>query len=343
MPNRSTSYTVAWIAALYHERAAATGMLDERHQEPQDFTQNQHDTNSYTWGRVGKHFVVIASLPSGTYGVTSAAITAQGLRSSLPHIRIGLLVGIGAGVPGERRNASGQVVTKRDIRLGDVVVSNPDGVNGGVVQYDLVKAKESFERKGFLDSPRPVLRNAVAALQAEHQMEVSKISFHAAELLKKHPKMCADYIRPPKDADRLFTAMYAHENGDGDGGSCQNCSKEWEIERIPRDTPEVHYGTIASGNTVVKDAVYRDKVLSWLKKQDVEPLCFEMEAAGLMNNFPCLVIRGICDYGDSHKHDQWQKYAAVTAAAFAKELLEYVRAEEVNRAPGIDRVLNDSE
>ena len=50
-------------------------------------------------------------------------------------------------------------------------------------------------------------------------------------------------------------------------------------------------------------------------------LCFEMEAAGLMNDFQCLVIRGVCDYADSHKHKQWQPYAALTAAAFAKELL----------------------
>ncbi|KAL3444390.1 hypothetical protein BJX65DRAFT_310973 [Aspergillus insuetus] len=46
-----------------------------------------------------------------------------------------------------------------------------------------------------------------------------------------------------------------------------------------------------------------------------------MEAAGLMNTYPCLVIRGICDYADSHKNKAWQGYAAATAAAFAKELL----------------------
>jgi nucleoside phosphorylase len=48
---------------------------------------------------------------------------------------------------------------------------------------------------------------------------------------------------------------------------------------------------------------------------------FRMEAAGLMNHFPCLVIRGICDYSDSHKNKVWQGYAAMTAAAYAKDLL----------------------
>jgi nucleoside phosphorylase len=64
----------------------------------------------------------------------------------------------------------------------------------------------------------------------------------------------------------------------------------------------------------MRDAAKRDKVSS-------EPggvLCFKMEAAGLMNSFPCLVIRGICDYADSHKNKRWQAYAVATAAAYAK-------------------------
>jgi hypothetical protein len=43
-----------------------------------------------------------------------------------------------------------------------------------------------------------------------------------------------------------------------------------------------------------------------------------MEAAGLMDHFLCVVIRGICDYSDTHKNDILQGYAAATAAAYAK-------------------------
>jgi ankyrin repeat domain-containing protein 50 len=60
-------------------------------------------------------------------------------------------------------------------------------------------------------------------------------------------------------------------------------------------------------------------------------LCFEMEAAGLMDNFPCLIIRGICDYSDTHKNKRWQPYAAATAAAYAKELLELITVTSVTR------------
>lgn len=66
----------------------------------------------------------------------------------------------------------------------------------------------------------------------------------------------------------------------------------------------------------MKDVVTRDKL-----RKELNMLCFEMEVAGLMNNFPCLVIRGICDYSDTHKSYSWQPYAVAVAAAYAKELL----------------------
>jgi hypothetical protein len=57
-----------------------------------------------------------------------------------------------------------------------------------------------------------------------------------------------------------------------------------------------------------------------------------MEAAGMMDEFSCLVIRRIWDYADSHKNKRWQPYAAATAAAYMKELLDMVPAQEVAKA-----------
>ncbi|KAF5611637.1 vegetative incompatibility het-E-1 [Fusarium subglutinans] len=140
-------YTIAWIAALPIERAAATALLDEIHDEPDGFIQHKIDKNSYTWGRSGKHNVVIASLEAGVDGTISAATTALELISSLPHIRFGLLVGIGGGIAKPDK--------EQDIRLGDVVVSEPVGTTGGVVQYDYGKAKADgvWEQKGSLNAP----------------------------------------------------------------------------------------------------------------------------------------------------------------------------------------------
>ncbi|KAM6522866.1 hypothetical protein FALCPG4_012481 [Fusarium falciforme] len=315
-----TLYSIAWVAALPIERAAATAFLEERHDEPDGFDQHANDANAYDWGEIGQHNVVIASLPAGIYGTTSAAITASHLLSSLPHIRIGLLVGIGGGIPRPGR----------DIRLGDIVVSQPNGQNGGVVQYDLGKAKinQTWERKGALNMPPTVLLSALGKLQADHEIEDPRITDLLQGLVNKYPRMKKHYVHQGEKNDRLFLSEYEHAGA----STCDACDSSQEVERPNRDTtdPEIHYGTVASGNTLVKDSGVRDSVLQIVGE---ECLCVEMEAAGLMNNFPCLVIRGICDYADSHKNERWQRYAAATAAAFAVELLRRVRAKQLEETP----------
>ena len=103
----------------------------------------------------------------------------------------------------------------------------------------------------------------------------------------------------------------------------------------PRNV-RVHYGLIASGNQVIKDAKTRDTLNESLGGNF---LCVEMEAAGLMNDFPCIVIRGISDYADSQKNKDWQEHAAAVAAASAKELLEYVQPSEVDRERPVKDIL----
>jgi hypothetical protein len=98
-------------------------MLDEEH----DILHQEDDTTIYTLGSIGEHNVVVACLPDGQTGTTSAAAVAMKMKSAFKSIRFGLIVGIGDGVPSEAA----------DIRLGDVVISRPDKTRGGVVQYDL--------------------------------------------------------------------------------------------------------------------------------------------------------------------------------------------------------------
>jgi hypothetical protein len=181
--NSLDSYAIAWIAALPIERAAAEAMLDEEHGTPTGFTRHQTDTNVYTWGRVGEHNVVIVSLAAGAYGTTSAATTAWSLLASLPSIRVGLLVGIGGGIARPDQNY--------DIRLGDVVVSQPGGTTGGICQYDLVKAKsgDKRERTGFLGRPPAILLHALSSVQADHERRDSKVPYFLQEMLEKNPKM----------------------------------------------------------------------------------------------------------------------------------------------------------
>jgi nucleoside phosphorylase len=146
----------------------------------------------------------------------------------------------------------------------------------------------------------------------------------------------------------LFKADYSHvnegtgcgaipNNDDGDDEeSCQFCDRAKVVKRKPRDM-RIHYGLIASGNQVIKDATFRDKLN---KDLSGNVLCVEMEAAGLMDHFPCVVIRGICDYADSHKNKDWQEHAAAVAAAFAKELLGYVQPSDVDRQRPVKDILS---
>ncbi|KAA8652873.1 5'-methylthioadenosine/S-adenosylhomocysteine nucleosidase family protein [Aspergillus tanneri] len=109
---------------------------------------------------------------------------------------------------------------------------------------------------------------------------------------------------------------------------CDGCLTEWEVERDKRDNnePQLHYGIIVSGNIVVKDGKTRERL-----RKETGALCFEMEAAGLMQDFPCIAIRGICDYADSRKNRQWQAYAALAAASYPKELLSYIPRAQVSK------------
>jgi len=326
----NSEYAVGWIVALPHERTAAEAMLDKRHLPPQE--KHINDYNNYTLGSIngpnGEHNVVIASLPFGRYGTTPAATAAMQMLSTFPAIKFGLLAGIGGGIPSNNN----------DIRLGDVVVSKPEGVFGGVRQYDCGKATtRGFEERGALNSPPVVLLNAIGALESKHDMVGSAVPSILEAMRNKYPLMAnprkgPGYVYQGVDNDRLFQSDYEHMTGKNDCTECDIMQQVVHSKRTDQD-PFIHYGTIASGNQVIKDARRRD-----LMSKDC--LCFETEAAGLMNDFPCLVIRGICDYSDTHKNDRWQRYAAVTAAAYAKELLQIMDAADMKSTPEARTVMN---
>ncbi|PMB72191.1 putative ankyrin repeat protein [Beauveria bassiana] len=286
-------------------------MLDETHQ---GLPRADEDTNTYTLGRITAHNVAIACLPSGYYGNNAAAV-ATNMRRTFPCMRLCLMVGIGGGAPG-----------KADIRLGDVVVSE------GVLQYDLGKALSEgrFTRTGIMNRPPQELLTAVANLRARHRIEASRIPSILSEMLERHPTM-AQFVHRNSLQDRLFDSTYDHvQSKDVPTDDCELCDISRLEERSPRDNPnpKIHYGTIASANQVMKQVKTRDELA-----HELDVLCFEMEGSGVMDSFAGLVIRGICDYSDSHKNKQWQEVAATVAAAYAKELLLVIPADVCTAAP----------
>jgi len=322
-------YTVGWICAIHTEYVAAGAFLDEEYVFPDDLSPN--DNNNYTLGKVGKHNVVIAVLPNGQYGTVAAARVAANMLNSFPNIRIGLMVGIGGGVP-----------TKHHIRLGDIVVSTPGDAMSGVFQYDFGKTiqNESFRSTRFLNQPPMVLQTAVNGLKADYERKGHQLDEAINRILEKNPRLRQKYERPDPRSDRLYQSKVVHPSDDK--ASCVGICDVDPSNLIPRperteneDNPAIHYGLIASANQVMKDALVRDTLA-----QDKDVLCFEMEAAGLMNDFPCLVIRGICDYSDSHKNKEWQGYAAMAAAAYAKDLLCRIPPNRVEAEKRIADVLS---
>jgi nucleoside phosphorylase len=304
-------YTIGWIAALPIEMAAAKGMLDNIHQS---LDRVENDTNTYVLGNIGKHNIVIACLPNNGYGTTNAATVAGNMRRSFDSIQVFLVVGVAGGVP-----------EKADLRLGDVVIGNE------VVQYDFGKTGPGgvFRSTGSLNKPPQSLMTAVSALRAQHESKPNEIAGNLLDMLRKYPHM-SKYMRPEEAPDRLFKSTYDGNSHIQGTDSCESCEDSELVLRPKRiDTsPRIFYGRIASGNQVMKHGATRERLA-----QEHNVLCFEMEAAGLMDGFSCLPVRGVCDYSDSHKNKRYQEYAAATAAAYAKELLSVLGPFAVNTTP----------
>jgi nucleoside phosphorylase len=296
-------YTVGILCALPKELKAIRALFEETHDS---LSAIPGDDNLYRLGKLGGHMVVATCLPVGSYGTNSAARAVAQMGCSFLSIRFYLLVGIGGGVPSE----------KNDIRLGDVVVSVPSGSSPGVFQYDRGKENEggNFEHTGALHPPPWALAQAISMMESNPDRQ--QLVPHLHRLAERLP----EYRHPGRELDILLRT------------ACAACSSRQDCpgrgvhvqQRTPRETdePKIHYGIVGSGNRVVKDAAFRDRLV-----ESHGLMCFEMEAAGVLNSRPCLVIRGICDYSDAHKNDVWQEYAAATAAVYARVLLEEVQPE----------------
>jgi len=244
---------------------------------------------------------------------------------SFPNLRCCLMVGIGGGAPH---------LPEHDIRLGDVVVSSPRNGVGGILQYDHGKAiqNQPFQNTQHLNEPPRYLMSAVGELVQRYELDDIPLHRMVDEAFAKNPKLKRKYRRPGASTDRLYRSDYVHVKSDKAGESikareCLDLCGDDASNVVDRPRREegpddlmVHRGIIASGSALMRDATIRDK---WATEKGVR--CFEMEAAGLMNTFPCLVIRGICDYSDTHKSDDWRGFAAMMAAAYAKQVLSVLQ------------------
>ena len=335
-PRNRQDFEIAIICALPLEAKAVIALFDRDWEaEGTRYGKAPGDPNAYAAGVIGEHNVVVAHMP-GMMNVPATSIAA-GLRASFECIKLALVVGICGGVPYGPRH-------KGEIFLGDVVISQ------SLIQYDFRKQNSKVgERRDTLGDGRGRLpleiRSMLAKLQTDyHQGRLqNSTNHHLEELQRKIPQ--ATY--PGREADRLFEPSYIHKHrdrsicavcGDEDGtGTCEGalrttcrglgCQGDRAISRnrpmeyqepMEAEAPlsSIHIGKMGSGDRVMKSGLHRDAIAN-----EYGIIAFEMEGAGVWDHFPSIVIKGVCDYADSHKNNQWRQYAAATAAACTRALL----------------------
>ncbi|KAJ6016755.1 hypothetical protein N7451_000134 [Penicillium sp. IBT 35674x] len=335
-PSHRRDFQIAIICALPLEYDAASLLVDEFWDQcDKQYGRTSGDMNKYRNGRIGVHNVVLMLLPK--MGKAAVAGSTGTLRTSYPGVRIAFLVGICGGVPSS---------STHEALLGDVVISDD------IVEYDFGRqypgkfiAKQGTE--GNLGRANKDIRSLVAYLKTEPGRH--DLRRDAADFLKLLQDYAAEkcyrcnYNHPGFHEDRLYKSSYRHKHTEK--SHCVLCHEEFETycheaaqatceelvcndaylvtrhnvnsaRNSHRPCPEIFIGRVASADTVMRSGKHRDQVA---KQYDV--IAFEMEAAGIWDELPCVVVKGICDYADSHKNKRWQPFAAATAAAVLKSIL----------------------
>ena len=309
-------YTVGWLCAIAEsELIAAKRMLDHRHEPPAN--PNQYDENVYDFGDINEHNIVIACMPPGQPGPVSAQKLIHPLKQSFPNLSIHLFVGIGGGIP----RAPSRKDPDEDIHLGDVVVGWADQTGVPAIiqpEFERTQDDQVSTYLGLFNKPSRQLLNALNPILSDREMKETRFHRHLQRLghLDK-------FRHPGLDKDVLFEAEYPHNAVGPSEHVCTGCDREYIVKRLKRETtiPQFHQGTILSGSSIMQSARKRDE----LSRKYYDAVCIEMEAAGVIDDTHCLVIRGISDYADSHRPGMWRQYASATAASFAREILHIIQ------------------
>ncbi|KAG2416774.1 hypothetical protein HFD88_007990 [Aspergillus terreus] len=331
-PSRPTyrdDFEVAIICALPLEANAVLCLFDQLWDEDTyTYGKEANDPNSYSVGVLGGRNVVLAHPPR--MGRTASASVAAFCALSFKKVKLALVVGVCGGVPFNKSD-------KEEILLGDVVISK------GVIQYDFGRQfSDQFRRKIDVEHSLGRPNDRIGSLLAKLETIVHRtiLQRKTSQFLSNIGNDVASY--PGEEEDKLYRSSYRHKHQDSQvcpicaackrhtdsvcdlarTATCEDlgCDDTQLVHRRRRNrlnSPVVHIGLIASGDSVVKSEIHRDQVAA-----ESNVIAFEMEGAGVWDTFPCVIIKGVCDYADSHKNKRWQEYAADTAAACTKAFIQ---------------------
>ncbi|KAJ0412956.1 nucleoside phosphorylase domain-containing protein [Aspergillus carlsbadensis] len=326
-PRSRDDFAIAIICALALEAEAVEALFNETYDRLGKYYGKQRgDANAYINGRIGKHDVVLCYLPG--MGKGSAAGVASSLLVSYPGVKLALVVGICGGAPPPPEY--------QEIFLGDVIISD------SVTEYDFGRQYPGgFQRKtavkDTLGRPGREIRALLNGLRAENarkelqdQAQQPDIFISITVMLLLPGAHVLEVTRLTKFVKRHWgrtaTSWIATKVNTSDVERARTPSRPLYIldplvrcrEGSDAIQTSIYIGPIASADTVMKSGQHRDEIV---KREKV--VGFEMEGAGVWDNVPCIIIKGVCDYADSHKSKVWQAYAAATGASTAKAFLEY--------------------
>lgn len=321
---RMLAFEVAIICALAEEYDAMEACLDEVY-DSDTHRKGLNDPNSYTLGKIGALNVALSLLPR--MGKEHAASGSAHFRTSFPDMKLCLLVGICAGAPHSQKNES--------ILLGDIIVSTE------LIQSDFGRQwKDGITRKDTirdnLGRPSKEIQGLMAKLQTWKTGK--ELRANTISTLLSLSQTREAWQNPGREHDILFNAEYDHKHrtfeecelcGRDDAcevaqqASCEvlQCDLRQTVEReinLDRQDsyPLIHFGPFSSSDQVIRSSRHRDRLIT---ADGV--IGFEMEGAGVWDNFPTIIVKGVSDYADSHKNKKFQSYAAATAAACSKAIL----------------------
>ncbi|KAL4965263.1 purine and uridine phosphorylase [Aspergillus stella-maris] len=330
-PKNRNDFAIAIICALPLEAEAVEALFDEHYDRlGKHYGKAPGDTNAYINGSLGKHDVVLCYMPE--MGKRSAAGVAASLKISYRGVKLALVVGVCGGAPSPPEN--------REIFLGDVIISD------SVIEYDFGRQyADGYRRKTSVKDTlgRPVqeIRTLLNGLRAENSR--SELNNQTQKYLQVLQQRAARWSHPGV-SDVLFKASYLHKHYNHPSPAECSCFKSDSPERVCEEAlgrdcdeigcdngqqircrevsganqPLIYIGPVASADTVMKSGEHRDEIA-----RSEKVIGFEMEGAGVWDNIPCIIIKGVCDYADSHKNKLWQAYAAATGASVAKAFLQY--------------------
>ncbi|OGM48830.1 hypothetical protein ABOM_003027 [Aspergillus bombycis] len=321
-PKGRQDFEIAIICALKVESNAIEAFLDEEFEvDGFSYGQAPGDSNTYTIGRIGQRAVVLAYMANmGKVGSTRAATQ---LHLSFPQIKAVFLVGICGAAP---QDAQG-----RETFLGDY--------------SDRFRRKDTLE--DTLGRGNYRIRSFLSKLECKNTS--SKLEQQTRQYIAELSAKDGEYAYPGANHDVLYRADYRHKHQNGDPSvtcvecntaddtvckearesSCDSpdglgCSSTQLVRRRQENThPVLHFGHFSSGDSVMKSGLHRDEIVARDKV-----IAFEMEGAGVWDVLPTVIIKSACDYADSHKNKTWQSYAAGTAAACTRAVLDQWRSSQ---------------